>query len=122
MLPDSLYKDLPEKIALHAGAFLHDGEEVSAACPAKVGWSRMPALLLPGSCYVAVTDKRILGFLPTRGKALPGKLWFEEPLTSARRGTRHHQVVVATEGGKRRHLHLSSRFKQAADGVYTSVR
>jgi hypothetical protein len=120
MLPDSLYNDLPDRIIRHAREYLGDGEEILAACPAKVGWPWLPAVLLPGSCYLALTDRRIMGFLPTKVKALPGDIWFDRP-SSAVRAARAMQVTVTLDDGTTRHLHLSKQHRQAALALLAQV-
>ncbi|MEV6809995.1 hypothetical protein [Streptomyces sp. NPDC051132] len=114
MLPDSLYKDLPDRIARHAAPYVRNGEEILAACPAKVGWSWLPAPLLPGSCYLALTDQRIIGFLPTKIKALPGDMWFERPRSAAHTEDKSMQITVILVDDTVRRLHLSKRYRQAA--------
>ncbi|MEV5737641.1 hypothetical protein [Streptomyces sp. NPDC052292] len=121
MLPDSLYKDLPDRIARHTCAHLRNGEEVLAACPAKVGWSWLPAPLLPGSCYLALTDQRIIGFLPTKIKALPGDMWFERPRSAAQTRHKAMQIIVTIDENTTRRLHLSKRYQQAASALLAQL-
>jgi hypothetical protein len=121
MLPDSLYDDLPERIGRHAAGHLQAGERLVATCPAKVGWSWVPAPLLPGSCYLALTDRRVIGFLPTKVKALPGDIWFDRPRHALERGARSMRVTVTLDDGTRRHFHLSRRHRQAADNLLAEL-
>jgi RHS repeat-associated protein len=121
VLPDALHADLPDQIRNRAAQVLHDGETIMAATAAKVGWPGMPYVLLPASCYVALTDRRVIGFLATRFKATPGRMWFERPLSALAITSRTRQITVDLGDGHRKTLHLSPTHGQATDAFMHAV-
>jgi hypothetical protein len=121
MLPDALHPNLPDQIKNRAAQVLLDGETIKAATAAKVGWPSMPYVLLPASCYVALTDRRIIGFLATKLKATPGRMWFERPVAALATTPRTRQITVDLENGHRKTLHLSPTYGQATDAFMHEV-
>ncbi|MCD0484340.1 hypothetical protein LO771_18555 [Streptacidiphilus sp. ASG 303] len=121
MLPDALHADLPDRIAAHARGMLQAGEVLRAAAPAKVGRPRMPYALLPATCYLALTDRRLIGFLATPVKALPGRVWFERPVSEVRPASRPRQIEVLMDDGRKKTMHLSPTHREAADSLLEAV-
>lgn len=122
MLPDSLHGDLPELIATRAREVLQEGEQLQAVAVSKVGWAWMPYVVLPGSCYLALTDQRVIGFLATSVKALPGAVWFERPRNQVRAATRDQQILVTLENGRTRTLHLSPTHRQSSNDLLNALQ
>ncbi|MFF7381612.1 hypothetical protein [Streptomyces griseoluteus] len=66
-------------------------------------------------------DRRVIGFLPTKVKALPGDVWFDRPRSALRSTKSSWQVAVSLESGSTRHLHLSKSFPAAARSVLAGI-
>ncbi len=122
MLPDVLFKDLPRRIREHALPFLADDEHIIECSTAKRAWGVLPAILLPASGYLALTDKRLLCFNPARLGNRPAGLAFEVPReTVAAIGTHPRRMVLATSQPRSRKLLLSAAFPTESAIIWQSL-
>jgi hypothetical protein len=123
VLPDVLYKDLPRRIREHALPFLADDEHIVECSTAKRAWGAMPAILLPASAYLALTDKRLLCFNPSRLGNRPAGLAFEASReTVTAEGTSPGRMVLVTSQPKNRKLLLSTVFPAESTLIWQSLQ
>lgn len=123
MFPDNLFVKLPGVIERRADQMLGEGEVILSCTTAKLGPAWIPTAILPGSVHLALTNRRLLGFYPSRSGGRPVGLMFEVATDNVQRLQKPNKLVLQIpqkegSGNSYKTMTLSRFFRDESDAVF----